>query len=123
MHRWTAVVGLVLVSVGTGGIKPCVCAFGGDQFRLPEQQAQLGRFFGQFVTVIYVGALISTFAMPELRKNVQCFGRDTCYPLAFGVLSACMITAIGRALLPTVRSTARGDGGRVFPVRPPPVCS
>ena len=25
-------VGLLLISLGTGGIKPCVSAFGGDQF-------------------------------------------------------------------------------------------
>lgn len=25
-------VGLVLIALGTGGIKPCVAAFGGDQF-------------------------------------------------------------------------------------------
>lgn len=25
-------VGLLLIAVGTGGIKPCVAAFGGDQF-------------------------------------------------------------------------------------------
>ena len=26
-------VGLVLIALGTGGIKPCVSAFGGDQFK------------------------------------------------------------------------------------------
>ena len=25
-------VGLLLIAIGTGGIKPCVSAFGGDQF-------------------------------------------------------------------------------------------
>ena len=25
--------GLVLIALGTGGIKPCVAAFGGDQFK------------------------------------------------------------------------------------------
>jgi len=29
-------VGLFLIAVGSGGIKPCVSAFGGDQFN-PEQ--------------------------------------------------------------------------------------
>lgn len=27
-----AMVGLFLIALGTGGIKPCVAAFGGDQF-------------------------------------------------------------------------------------------
>ena len=30
--RWLAFIGLTLVAFGTGGIKPCVAAFGGDQF-------------------------------------------------------------------------------------------
>ena len=29
-------IGLVLIGLGTGGIKPCVSAFGGDQFN-PDQ--------------------------------------------------------------------------------------
>lgn len=93
--RLVAIAGLILISIGTGGIKPCVFSFGGDQFQLPEQQVQLRRFFNRFFTAIYVGMLISTFVTPELRKSVPCFGRDTCYPLAFGMLSLLMITALG----------------------------
>lgn len=32
-----SMLGLALLAIGTGGIKPCVAAFGGDQFILPEQ--------------------------------------------------------------------------------------
>jgi len=28
-----AALGLVIIALGTGGIKPCVSAFGGDQFK------------------------------------------------------------------------------------------
>ena len=28
--------GLLLIAIGTGGIKPCVSAFGGDQFRADQ---------------------------------------------------------------------------------------
>lgn len=33
VHRALAVVGLTVIAMGTGGIKPCVSAFGGDQFQ------------------------------------------------------------------------------------------
>ena len=29
-------IGLLLIAIGTGGIKPCVSAFGGDQFEAGE---------------------------------------------------------------------------------------
>lgn len=29
--RTTSMIGLLLIATGTGGIKPCVAAFGGDQ--------------------------------------------------------------------------------------------
>ena len=32
-HRIMAFGGLGLIALGTGGIKPCVAAFGGDQFK------------------------------------------------------------------------------------------
>lgn len=93
-QRLIAILGLICIAMGTGGIKPCAYTFGGDQFQLPEQQHQLDQFMRRFINSIYVGASISTFLAPELRKSAQCFGRDTCYPLAFGVLSILMITAI-----------------------------
>ncbi|KAL5234282.1 hypothetical protein ACI65C_001692 [Semiaphis heraclei] len=84
-QRTISIIGLICIAVGTGGIKPCATTLGGDQFQLPEQQHQLAKFFSRFIIAIYVGSLISTFLAPELRKSVQCFGRDTCFPLAFGV--------------------------------------
>lgn len=98
LNRLIAIVGLVLIAIGTGGIKPCVCSFGGDQFQLPEQQNELTKFFNRFVTSVYIGALVATFISPELRNSTQCFGRDTCFPLAFGVLSLLMAIAIGNPL-------------------------
>ena len=32
LHRVGPMIGLLLIALGTGGIKPCVSAFGGDQF-------------------------------------------------------------------------------------------
>ena len=62
-----SLIGLFLIAVGTGGIKPCVSAFGGDQFKLPEQQRQLQTFFSIFYFSINAGSLISTFITPIFR--------------------------------------------------------
>lgn len=85
-------VGLVLIAIGTGGIKPCVSAFGGDQFK-PGQEQQLQRFFSIFYFAINLGALTSTLVTPILRGDVQCFGAD-CYPLAFGVPAGLMVFSL-----------------------------
>jgi solute carrier family 15 (oligopeptide transporter), member 1 len=87
-------VGLVLIGLGTGGIKPCVSAFGGDQFVIPEQELQLQQFFSVFYFAVNGGSLLSTFITPILREDVQCFGLDSCYSLAFGVPAILMVVSI-----------------------------
>nr|XP_006819241.1 PREDICTED: solute carrier family 15 member 2-like [Saccoglossus kowalevskii] len=83
---------LLLIAIGTGGIKPCVAAFGGDQFR-PDQVLEIQTFFLIYYFAINCGSLLSTFLTPILREDVQCFGGD-CYPLAFGVPAALLLVAI-----------------------------
>jgi solute carrier family 15 oligopeptide transporter 1 len=94
--REIAIVGLLLIAFGTGGIKPCVAAFGGDQFKLPQQERQLQQFFSVFYFSINSGSLISTFVTPILRQDVKCFDQNTCYPLAFGVPAVLMIVALSK---------------------------
>lgn len=89
------VLGLLLFAIGTGGIKPCVSAFGGDQFKLPEQAKFLVTFFSLFYFAINAGSLISTTLTPILREDVKCFGEDSCFSLAFGVPGALMLLSIG----------------------------
>lgn len=84
-----------MIAIGTGGIKPCVSSFGGDQFILPAQEQYLQKFFSIFYFAINAGSLISTSATPELREGVQCFGRNSCFPLAFGVPAILMLISIG----------------------------
>ncbi|CAG7786493.1 unnamed protein product [Allacma fusca] len=86
--------GLALMAIGTGGIKPCVVALGGDQFILPHQERQLKQFFSIFVFAVSVGNMLSTVITPVLRSDVQCFNQD-CYPLAFGIPAVLMVVAIG----------------------------
>lgn len=87
-------IGLLLISIGTGGIKPCVAAFGGDQFKIPEQAIQLASFFSIFYMSINAGSLISTTLTPILREDVNCFGDNGCYSLAFGVPAMLMVVSI-----------------------------
>ncbi|XP_071054882.1 peptide transporter family 1 isoform X2 [Onthophagus taurus] len=89
-----SMVGLLLIAIGTGGIKPCVSAFGGDQFKLPQQELQLAKFFSMFYFSINAGSLISTTVTPLLREDVHCFEDDSCYSLAFGVPGVLMIVSI-----------------------------
>lgn len=89
-------IGLLIIAFGTGGIKPCVSAFGGDQFVRPQQDKQLEQFFSIFYFSINAGSLISTYLTPVFRADVHCFGDDTCFPLAFGVPAILMLVAVGQ---------------------------
>lgn len=93
--RVFSLLGLLIIALGTGGIKPCVAAFGGDQFVLPQQEKYLVRFFSVFYFAINSGSLISTFLTPELRNNVKCFGDQECFSVAFLVPAILMIVSIG----------------------------
>ncbi|XP_031639199.1 solute carrier family 15 member 2-like, partial [Contarinia nasturtii] len=87
-------IGLTLIAFGGGGIKPCVSAFGGDQFKLPEQSTQMATYFSLFYFVFNAGSFISTLITPVLRADVHCFNENDCYSLAFGVPALLMILAI-----------------------------
>lgn len=93
--REFSMVGLMIIAFGTGGIKPCVSSFGGDQFVRPQQDKQLEQYFSVFYFAINAGSLISTFVTPILREDVHCFGDDSCYSLAFGLPAILMVVAIG----------------------------
>lgn len=90
-------IGLALIALGSGGIKPCVSAFGGDQFQLPQQVKQMTTFFSLFYFSINAGSLISTTITPILREDVQCFNQKECYSLAFGIPAILMVVSIGNA--------------------------
>ncbi|XP_026231342.1 solute carrier family 15 member 2 [Anabas testudineus] len=92
MHIALSMLGLILIAFGTGGIKPCVAAFGGDQFD-EENVSERQKFFSIFYMSINAGSLLSTVITPILRGDVQCFGGD-CYALAFGVPAALMVVAL-----------------------------
>ncbi|XP_078258363.1 solute carrier family 15 member 1-like [Rhinoraja longicauda] len=93
MHIALSMVGLLLIALGTGGIKPCVSAFGGDQFE-DHQERQRSKFFSIFYLSINAGSLISTIVTPILREQKCGKVPQSCYPLAFGIPAALMAVAL-----------------------------
>jgi proton-dependent oligopeptide transporter, POT family len=83
--RWGLAVGLGLIALGAGGIKPCVSAHLGDQFGRTNQ-GLLARAFSWFYFSINLGAFISTLATPWLLQH---YGSS----VAFGLPGVLMLLA------------------------------
>jgi proton-dependent oligopeptide transporter, POT family len=67
--RLGLVLGLSLIAMGAGGIKPCVSANVGDQFGATNQHL-LPRVFNWFYFSINLGSAFSTILIPELLQRV-----------------------------------------------------
>ncbi|KAJ3066441.1 hypothetical protein HDU98_010215 [Podochytrium sp. JEL0797] len=109
LDRVGPLLGLVFVAIGTGGIKPCVSAHGGDQF-LESQKSGLQKFYNYFYMSINVGAVLASYTSPTIQKQtfftvpndtlaawaesgVEPIGNG--YPQAFLMLTCFMAAAIG----------------------------
>ena len=78
-------IGLALIAVGSGGIKPCVSAHVGDQFGKSNAHL-MEKIFGWFYLSINLGAFISTLLTPWLLSNPK-FGPAWAFGIP-GVLMA-----------------------------------
>jgi len=78
-------IGLALIAFGSGGIKPCVSAFMGDQFK-PDQTHLLQKAYGAFYWAINFGSFFSFLAIPWIKDR---WG----FSLAFGVPGILMAMA------------------------------
>jgi len=78
--------GLALIAIGAGGIKPCVSAFVGDQFG-PDQQHLLPRVYGWFYWAINLGSAGGFFIIPWVHARAS-------YRWAFALPGAAMALAI-----------------------------
>src|ERR1017187_7707978 len=77
--------GLALIAFGSGGIKPCVSAFMGDQFK-PEQSHLLQKAYGAFYWAINLGSFFSFLSISWIKDRNG-------YGLAFGVPGILMAIA------------------------------
>ena len=85
MTRSGLAVGLILIAIGSGIIKPCVSANVGDQFGQTNKHL-LNKVYHWFYFAINLGAAISMFLCPWLRAN---YGPRA----AFAVVAALMALA------------------------------
>jgi len=61
-------IGLALIAFGSGGIKPCVSAFMGDQFK-PEESHLLQKAYGAFYWSINFGSFFSFLVIPWIKDH------------------------------------------------------
>ena len=69
--------GLALIAFGSGGIKPCVSSFMGEQFS-PEQRDFIARAFGMFYWAINFGSFFAFLLIPVIKNSAG-------YAWAFGI--------------------------------------
>lgn len=89
---WSTAGALGLIAFGTGGIKPCVAAFGGDQIQYsmpdgPTKERLHRQFFSMYYFAVNAGSVLSTILTPVLRA-------DFSYAVAFAVPAALMMCAL-----------------------------
>eukprot|EP00747_Dinoflagellata_sp_TGD_P169703 gnl/TRDRNA2_/TRDRNA2_199379_c0_seq1.p1 gnl/TRDRNA2_/TRDRNA2_199379_c0~~gnl/TRDRNA2_/TRDRNA2_199379_c0_seq1.p1 ORF type:complete len:529 (-),score=91.30 gnl/TRDRNA2_/TRDRNA2_199379_c0_seq1:56-1642(-) len=81
-----ALVALGLISIGTGGIKPCVSAFGADQLSEGGEAAR-ARYFAGFYLAINAGSVLSFVVAPLLRSYLG-------FSAAFGATAIVLALAV-----------------------------
>jgi proton-dependent oligopeptide transporter, POT family len=100
--------GLVLIALGSGGIKPCVSAFVGDQFT-EATRSLIPKMYGWFYWSINLGSFFASLSIPKLLRY---YGPQ----VAFGVPGVLMALAtlvfwLGRRYYVRVPPTGRDPHG------------
>jgi POT family proton-dependent oligopeptide transporter len=78
--------GLFLIALGSGGIKPCVSAFVGDQLT-EAQKSLLPKVFAAFYFSINVGSVLASLLIPWLKQHLGA-------KVAFGLPGVLMLLAL-----------------------------
>jgi len=96
IHRVMAYLGLYLVALGSGGIKPCVPALGADQFDAtdPVERVKKGSFFNWYYWLVNVGALLSATVLVWVQDNIG-WGVGLAIPTVF-MMSGLSVFVAGR---------------------------
>uniref|UniRef100_A0A383VGU9 Major facilitator superfamily (MFS) profile domain-containing protein n=1 Tax=Tetradesmus obliquus TaxID=3088 RepID=A0A383VGU9_TETOB len=80
---------MYLTALGSGGIKPCVSSFGGDQFKESSARERKWRssFFNWFYFVINIGSLVASTVVVGVQENKG-------YGIGFGIPTIFFAVAI-----------------------------
>ena len=99
-------VGLYLVALGTGGIKPCVSSFGADQFDENDdgERRSKSSFFNWFYLSINIGALVASSVMVYVQEH---YG----WSWGFGIPAVVMAIAVGSFFVGTPLYRHQRPGG------------
>ena len=84
--------GLTMIAIGSGGIKPCVSAHVGDQFDNSNKQL-LEKIFSYFYLAINMGAAVSQILTPFILNNKTLIEKGLNAKIAFGLPGGLMILA------------------------------
>ena len=125
-HANLLIAGLVFIGTGAGGIKPCVAAFGADQFDKYALKAKT-QYFKFFYMIINIGAFISSWLTPKMSgwdcysktkqdvrqfyqktnedgtvvdREPMCEAFDSCQISAYALTAALMIIAFSLLITP-----------------------
>lgn len=79
-------VGLTLIAIGSGGIKPCVGAHVGDQFG-ESQKHLIPRVYSYFYWSVNLGSILALAIIPQILDTTKSPG------IAFGIPGALMLLA------------------------------
>ncbi|KDD76324.1 proton-dependent oligopeptide transporter [Helicosporidium sp. ATCC 50920] len=82
-------VGMYLIALGTGGIKPCVSTFGADQFDEsdPEEAKLIPRFYNWFYAFVNIGAVVSATVIVYVQSDVS-------WTLGFAIPAGAFVVAL-----------------------------
>lgn len=104
----------MIAVIGSGSTRANLIAFGGNQFEIPEQAAQLSLYFQIQYVVHKIGTILGQILFPVLREEVKCFGMQDCYPLAFGSGAFGMIIAFFVFLIGKLFYVQKATSGNMF---------
>lgn len=86
---------IIVLSFGNGCLKPCILAFGADQYQIPEQTEQMNRYFAHFYLVLKISGVASSLLTPVVRSDIPSVGPANGYLLAFVLILGMNVGALG----------------------------